>query len=213
MLNLTVAMLKPLLIFALLIQSPMVSISSPQTGGTLRGQVEVIGTMDIPGFSSAELTFAYASPSTGASDSTDTWFLIQTYSQPAADSVIAVWDTEAISDGDYALRLRVFLQDGSFQDALVADLKVRNEEPLPTPTPTQTEPAFDFPQFNQSPDVPAPIDSSPTSATVLPTATPLPPNPVSLTAVSIFSIFGKSALVVLGLFAFFSFLLRIRKNN
>lgn len=211
MLNLTVAMLKTILIFALLFQDSMVSISSPQAGDTLRGRVELTGGMDVPGFESAELAFAYASPSGGASDSADNWFVIQTFSQPTESPAIAAWDTTSISDGDYSLRLRVFLQDGSFQDALVTDLKVRNDEPLPTPQPTQTFADFDFQPLNE-PSGGESSFSDPTPIAALPASTPLPPNPASLTTTSILSIFGKSALAILGAFVFISLFLRLRRS-
>ncbi|NOH03568.1 MAG: hypothetical protein HND47_17215 [Chloroflexi bacterium] len=91
-------------------------------------------------------------------------------------------------------------------------MKIRNDEPPPTVTPTQTEPVFDFQPLNQTPGAPAPLEQTPTPVVFLPTSTPLPPNPASLTVASILSTFGKSALVVLILFAFFSLLLRLRKN-
>ena len=53
-----------------------VAITSPAPGEVLRGQVTIIGTTDVPSFVSAQLDFAYAS------NPTDTWFTIQTFSQP-----------------------------------------------------------------------------------------------------------------------------------
>ena len=185
-------------------------ISAPQTGETLRGQVEILGRMDIPDFASAELAFSYA-----ASDPADVWFTIQTFSQPAADSVLAVWDTIPLTDGEYNLRLRVFATDASFQDAIVTDLKIRNYTPDPTVTPpplsTATATLPSFSQFSATS-----ISSSSGDATPIvgafPTVTPLPPNPATLTAPDILDIFGKSALLIIGVFIFISLLLRLRRN-
>lgn len=199
-----VAMLKVILILLFLFQDPPISISSPQAGDTLRGQVEIVGRMGALNFSSAELAFSYAS------DTADSWFIIQAYPQAETGSIIAVWDTIPITDGDYDLRLRVFLQDGSFQDVLISGLKVRNDLPGPTDDiPAETvSPQFDaatpMPAFTAPPDVPV---------ITHPSSTPLPVNPASVTASSIYSIFGRGALVVLVLFAFFSLILRLRKNN
>src|SRR5688572_32339755 len=117
MLNLSIAMLRLILLFTLLLQDPAVSIASPQPGATLRGQVEILGTMDVPNFALAELAFGFVDPA-------DTWFTIQTFPQPRTDPPLAVWDTTSVTDGDYNLRQRVTLQDGSFQDAVVTGLKI-----------------------------------------------------------------------------------------
>jgi hypothetical protein len=199
--KLTVAMLKTLLIFLFTFQTTAVAITSPQTGDTLRGQIEIQGVMDVPNFSSAELGFKFAS------DLTDTWFSIQTFSQPIQNSTIAIWDTTSLTDGDYNLQLRVFLQDGTFQDAIVTDLKIRNQE-LPTPTSTHTP----LPQFDNS--TPTPRIIPPTEIVLsYPSSTPLPMNPASITTNTIYKVFAQSALVVLVLFILISLLIRFRKGT
>ena len=197
-------MLRVFLILFLFFQDSPVAVTAPQPGATPRGQVEIQGRMDAPNFASAELAFTFAS-SPG-----DVWFTIQTFPQPAAGPALATWDTTSITDGDYTLRLRVVLQDGTFQDALVSDLKIRNDEPLPTVPPTQTLADFNF--LNQTPGAPAQNQETPTPALMFPTSTPLPINPASLTTSDILTIFWQSSLVILVLFGFFSFILRLRKN-
>ena len=131
MLDLTVAMMKILLALALIIfQDAPIAIITPQSGETLRGQVNITGSINVTNFVSAELAFTYTSDPTG------TWFTIQTFPAPVLDSALANWDTTMLTDGDYTLRLRVNLQDGSFQEVLVTDLKLRNDIPLPTETST-----------------------------------------------------------------------------
>lgn len=193
-------MLKTLLIFFLTFQTQTVSITSPQTGDILRGQIEIQGVMDVPNFASAELGFKFAS------DVTDNWFSIQTFSQPIQNSTLAIWDTTSLTDGDYNLRLRVYFQDGTFQDAIVTDLKIRNQE-IPTLTATD----LPLPQFNN--ETPTPRIIPPTEIILsYPSATPLPMNPASITTDSIYKIFAQSALVILILFVLFSLLIRFRKN-
>ncbi|MBK8781814.1 MAG: hypothetical protein IPO22_08375 [Anaerolineales bacterium] len=205
MLDSTVAMLKLFFAFLLfLIQDPSAAISSPQTGDELRGQVQIAGNMTGPNFASAELAFKYA-----ASDSADNWFTIQTFPQPATDSTLAVWDTTSLTDGDYTLRLRVFLADGTFQDAIVSDLKLRNDTPAPTQfVPTETA----LPQFSAATPLSALNQPTSTAIITFPSSTPLPVNPASVTTSSIYSTFGRGALIVLVLFIFFSLILRLRKN-
>lgn len=206
MLNLPIAMLKLFLILALFFQNAP-AITFPLPGETLRGQIQIQGRMDTPNFASAELAFTFDA---SASDPAASWFPIQTFPQPIPDSNLAVWDTTAVTDGNYALRLRIFFQDGTFQDVRVNDLRIRNNEPLPTATGTPTEAVFNFQPLNETPR--APNQPQPASVIAIPTSTPLPANPASLTLSSIFTIFWWSALLVLVLFAFFSLILRLRKN-
>lgn len=201
-------MLRVFLILFLFLQDPPVAVTSPQPGETLRGQIDIQGRMDTPNFASAELAFTYT---VSASDSGASWFTIQTFLQPIANSALATWDTTTITDGDYTLRLRVILQDGTFQDALVNDLKIRNDERLPTVPPTQTFADFTF--LNQTPGAQAQNQETPTPELIFPTSTPLPENPASLTSSDILTIFWQSALVILILFLFFSLILRLRKNS
>lgn len=207
MLNLPIVMFQYLLSFSLILfaQTAELSISSPQAGQILRGQVEITGNLDLPNYSSAELAFGYS-----ASDPADrsAWFIIQTFPQPVKGSAIAVWDTSALTDGDYTLRLRVFFQDGTSQDILISDLKVRNDVPLPTNTPTATQTA--------TPLITTPLPTStrlPDATTLtFPSPVPLPVNPASLTVPSLYSTFGRGALIVFVLFVIFSLLLRLRRN-
>lgn len=180
------------------------AITSPADGQTLQGQVTVKGTTDIPNFSSAELAFAY-SP-----DPTDTWFTIQTASLPVVDGVLASWDTTAITDGDYVLRLRVDLQDGSTSDTVIT-VHIRNYTPVPTPSPAVT------PTSPPVVQVPTPIiilaSATPTvlPAVVLPTPSALLPNPAGVTPGELFSGFWRGALLVGLLVLVFGLLVRYRR--
>lgn len=182
-------------------------ISAPTAGQILRGQVSITGTTDIPNFASAELDFAYASDSTGS------WFLIQTFSQPVANSAISTWDTTLISDGEYVLRLRVTLQDGSTQDATVT-VKVQNQAPPPTVTLTITPVIISTPAFTPQPSIPAIAAISPTPAAspVFPTLTPLPANPMEVKPDEIYVGIQHGALVIAGLFVIFVVLIRLRRS-
>ena len=218
MLNLPIAMFSHLLFSLVLIlaQTADISIASPKPGDTLRGQVDIVGNMNVPNFASAELAFSYASnpADTLQSSSGQGWFTIQTFPQPVTDPTLAVWDTTTLTDGDYVLHLRVFLQDGSTQDVVVSDLKIRNDVPLATVTPTATE-SPDSVTLNpisiSSPVATADIQLA-TALPTFPSPTPLPANPASVTSTSIYSNFARGGLITLVLFAFFYLILRLRKN-
>jgi hypothetical protein len=207
MLNLNVRLMKPhflllSLVFLLAAQeSPPIAITSPAPDEILRGQVTITGKVDVPSFVSAQLDFAYAS------NPTNTWFSIQTFSQPLADSTLAAWDTTSITDGDYVLRLRVNFEDGTSQEVNVP-VKIGNEM-LPTPT---TEPTV-TPEAD-SVLIPTPflLAASPTPTEVpRPTPTALPSNPVSLRQTQIYASLGRGALVILGLFALAGIIIRVRR--
>jgi hypothetical protein len=124
-------------------------INYPAPGQAVSGLVTITGTAAHPWFANYDLTFAYASNPTG------TWFpLSDPVDTPVFDGRLALWDTTNITDGEYALRLRVFLQDGTILTTLVEGVRVRNRMPIETPTPT------------------------PVTTSAAPTATPPPPTPV-----------------------------------
>ena len=192
----------PFLFFLLAAQdSPQVAITSPKPGDILRGQININGTTSIQGFLSAQLDFSYSS----APD--ETWFPIQTLSQPVLDASLYTWDTTSITDGNYTLRLRVFLDDGSVQEATVPVTLQNDIQPTSTPAPTSTPEEVTV-------LVPTPflLAASPT-ATARPrsTPTPLPANPVSLDQKIVYSSFGRGVLVILGVFAVAGIILRIRR--
>lgn len=210
MLNLSIAMFRFTLLLAILFQTS-VAITSPQNGSVVRGQVEILGSVDVPNYESAELAFGYLPPEGTASGPAEAWFVIQTFPQPMAESPLAVWDTSLVTDGEYILRLRAFLQDGTIQDGPPVRVMVANDIPASSPTPPVTpqvtlEPTF-VPMVPVQPPAPT---AQPTFAFFLPTEPP--PNPASLTVPLVYSTFGRGALIALGVFVLFSLLIRLRKN-
>ena len=191
------------LLFIAAQDEPPITITSPLAGDVLRGEVTITGTTDMPNFSSAQLDFAYAS------NPTNTWFVIQTLSQPVTDSALTTWNTTSISDGDYILRLRVNLTDNTFQEITVA-IQIGNDLVPVTPTvvPTATLNAVEV-------QIPTPflLAASPTPTTPpRPTPTALPTNPASLGQTAIFASLGRGVLVILGLFALSGLILRFRRS-
>lgn len=193
----------PLVLLALAAQTtPPVAITSPAAGEVLRGQVTVIGNLDLPSFAAARLDFAYAP------NPTDTWFTIQVFSGPVVNSSLTVWDTTLITDGDYILRLRVDFEDGTFQEVTVP-VQVGNDllptaTPLPpTPTPAEVDVLIPTPFL---------LAASPTPTEMpRPTPTALPANPASLRRSEIYTSLGRGALVIFGLFALAGIIIRLRR--
>ncbi|MEW6086385.1 MAG: hypothetical protein AB1607_17510 [Chloroflexota bacterium] len=194
----------PFVLFLVAAQdSPPIAITSPAAGEVLRGEATILGSTADINFASAQLDFKYAS------DSGDTWFPLAVLSQPALESPLYLWNTASITDGDYILRLRVNLTDGTFQEVTVP-ITIQNDAPLLAPTPVFTS----TPESSIGVQIPTPflLAASPTPTEVpRPTPTPLPPNPASLTQNTILASLGRGALVIIGLFMFSFIILRLRQ--
>jgi hypothetical protein len=178
-------------------------ISSPQPGQVIQGLEVITGTVGLLGFSSYELAFTYTQDESG------TWFPFESSGQPAFEESLGTWDTTVLTDGDYDLRLQVYLLDGTVREIIVPDLRVRNYTAAPTeaPLPTPTE----FAQLV----VPTARYVAPDPATAtpsFPTPTALPANPVALDRQTILAAIGRGALLAILAIIFIAFLLRPKKN-
>jgi len=168
-------------------------IQSPQQGEVVQGTVIIRGSSSVTGFLSAELDFGYSG------DPTSTWFLITTTSQPLDSDTLASWDTTAITDGNYDLRLRVYLSNGTHIDSIVQNLRVRNYTAVETPTPAPT------------PVQPTLTPTITLTLTPFPTPTALAANPAVLRPFEISSSFvygGLGAAIFLIIFGLYTWLRR-----
>ncbi len=143
-----------------LLQDVAAVISSPQSGQSVRGSVQIIGSALHPAFDRYELYFT-AEPG-------ENWvFIGDAKFAPVSNGVLGVWETGGLPDGNYSLRVRVVRQDGNYDDGFARNVVVANTTP-PTPTPTDT-PAFDV-----EATLPPPIES---------VVTPTPPPTATAAAV------------------------------
>ncbi len=149
-------------------QSPPVVITYPLPGQALQGDILITGTTQVEGFAAYEISFGYTQDPTG------TWFQLQYATQPVDNGLLAHWDTSTITDDDYALRLVLYLIDGSQMTLIIPGLRVRNYSPIETDTPTPLPPSA-----TPLPGTPLPPSTTPTS-TPIPSATPVPPTPTPL---------------------------------
>lgn len=170
-------------------------VASPRPGDALQGTIVISGTSDAIDFVSSELEFGYADDPAG------TWFLIAQSDQPVRDGTLAVWDTTVITDGEYDLRLRIRLEDGSSLDVVVPGLRVRNYTPIETPVPGSTT------------TVDTPTPSAVTPSIPLPTSTPFPPNPAALTPFRILSGLGYGALAAIAFLLLLRLYIHLRRNK
>ena len=156
-------------------------ITAPAAGDALQGVVSIEGTSQVDGFASTEISFEYSGDPTG------TWFQIATSTQAVQAGVLASWDTTAISDGNYDLRLRVILSDGKSLEVMVTNLRVRNYTPVETPTPTTVVP--------ESTPLPTPT----LTPTPFFTPTAQPANPAALTTTQVVASIGVGGLAAVSL--------------
>jgi len=169
-------------------------IVSPRPGDVLQGVVTIAGSSDVTGFVSAEVSFTYADDPTG------TWFMIAMNSLPVFNDKLATWDTTVITDGDYVLRLRVYLTDGSSREALVSGLRVRNYTMVETPTPMALAPEA------------TPLSTITPTATPFPTPTALPRNPATLAPTDVSASILYGGLAAISIFVIVSIYLWLRRK-
>jgi hypothetical protein len=166
---------------------PVVEISAPANGEVLTGVVEIRGSLASSTFRSGGLAFAYAGQVQGP------WFIIAEFTEPSSAAFLAFWDTPALTDGAYTLRLRLNGTDGTVRDALIS-VQVRNYTTAPTPTASVTP--------TQLPALliatPVLVPATPTAKRPVPlTPTALPPNPASLTDSDLLIGFARGGLAIL----------------
>ena len=117
---------------------PNLQISWPPPIYTVRGAVEVRGTMNVPNTSSYFLEFRALNPDFTIADDTVPWSPATLPAQVAViDDVLGIWNTEVVPDGVYELRMTVNVVGGTPLFARVSPLRIENVLPpfLATPTP------------------------------------------------------------------------------
>ena len=201
MLKLPIAMMRAMSGFVLLLgllgaflSTDGVRIDAPVGGEALKGMVAISGEIRAAEIAWAEISFTYAGGKPG------TWFLIQELKPEAQSGVLANWDTSAITDGAYDLRLMVRLKDGVQQAALIEGVRVRNYTPVETSTPP--------PALAQA--APAATATPPPPFQELPTPTRLPVNPAQITSLDITSGLVQGAGIAAALLVLFGVLLALR---
>jgi len=173
-------------------------ISNPLDGSLVQGVVSITGKTQVNGFSRYEVELAYDQ------NPTVTWFLLLRSDQQVKDGQLTAWDTSGLTDGDYSIRLRVYFADGSWRDAVVTGVKVRNYTSTQTAVPTQT------PKIN--PTSP-PTRTASSTASPRPTPTLLPSNMAELSLHQVWSSLGRGALATVLLFIVFGLILRSRSKR
>lgn len=142
-------------------------ISSPRDGAVVRGVVSIIGTASHPEFWKYEVYYA------PEPNPTDQWVFVGTTHETAVvNGQLETWNTSSISDGVYALRLRVVRRDGNYSEYTVHNISVANTKPTETPTLEATPTPENTP--TPPPATPTPEIVQPPTATPRPSPTSIP---------------------------------------
>lgn len=177
------------------------AITSPNAGQALRGKVIILGNTAVTGFISWELTFSYAGDTTGS------WFLIAEGAEATAEGELAEWDTTTITDGNYQLRLTVYLDGDRRTHFIVPDLRVRNYTLIETETATPTSTPYPLtPQPSYTATLAYPASETPVPST----PTPLPTNPIEILTPEINNSLQRGALGTLAFFVLMGLYLRLK---
>jgi len=94
-----------------------IAITAPEAGSEIKGQVTLKGTADIPNFGFYKYEFA---PAGG-----DSWSTVEASRKPVRDGELGIWDTSAITPGDYQLRLVVTDNQGNALPACIVPVRIK----------------------------------------------------------------------------------------
>ncbi len=146
-------------------------IAQPEQDATVRGLVQLVGTATHSQFKRYELYYA-----PGPAPADNAWIFIgpDAHFQQQPLGLLGTWDSRAVPDGTYSLRVRVVKTDGNYLDSELRRVVVANSKPAESPTPSVTPTSSDTP----TPAATLPPPTAVTIATVPPagrgTAAPSP---------------------------------------
>ncbi|MCE2488462.1 MAG: SH3 domain-containing protein [Anaerolineae bacterium] len=109
-------------------EEPTAEITWPPAVYVLRGEVSLRGTVNLPDMTSFFIEYRALDDDLGAPDSRP-WLPVSLPSTTAVvDDVLGAWDTTAVEDGLYELRLNVLSGGGDMAHQVVWPLRVENQD-------------------------------------------------------------------------------------
>jgi PKD repeat protein len=110
-------------------------ILSPIPGNVVAGNVQVLGAAIHPQFLQYHLEYG-PDPNPG-----NLWFpATGAIQNPVLNGLLGIWNTTAVQDGLYQLRLRLVLRDGTGLATVVNNIRIQNRVPTPVPSATPNIP-------------------------------------------------------------------------
>ncbi|MDZ4766138.1 MAG: PKD domain-containing protein, partial [Chloroflexota bacterium] len=125
-------------------------ILSPVPGNVVAGNVQILGAAVHPQFLQYQLEY-------GPESTPNLWYQATSAVQtPITNGILGVWNTSAVPDGTYNLRLRVYLRDGATVATVINNVRVQNRTatPVPSATPNIPRPIAAFTQDAATGQVP-----------------------------------------------------------
>ena len=108
-------------------EEPTAEISWPPPVYVLRGEVSLLGSVNLPGMTGFFIEYRALDDDLSAPD-TRAWLPVTLPSAtPVVNGVLGAWDTGAVPDGLYELRLNVASGAGDMAHQVVGPLRVENE--------------------------------------------------------------------------------------
>ena len=206
--SLTVLCVSVLWMTTSLAEAPEARITSPQMNAEVRGKVLINGRTALPEFDYYKVEF-------GIGLQPADWAIVgEIHETPVADGLLETWDTTALPDGMYSLRLRVVKPDGNYEEHFVPQIKIVNSVPTEAPTATISP---TLPPTIAIAETYTPAVSKPTAALAQPTPTPTLARPTRTTASPLGDIkeFGNAILLGAGamgvIFVLVGLILAIRR--
>jgi hypothetical protein len=149
-----------------------VQITAPTAAEPVRGAVTITGSAALEDFSFYKVEY-------GAGASPVAWTLVGSeHTAPVTAGTLEVWDTAALDDGPYTVRLHVVRLDGNFAETQVS-VTVNNAAPTATPAPAIATPLAPT-AVGEAITAETPAAAEAITATVEPPATVTPMPPVAL---------------------------------
>lgn len=192
---------QPLMASAAPATQQLIQIFSPLPGEAIQGLVPIIGTIDIEGFESYDLSFSFAH------EESSSWFPIAKSRDMIIQGLIGEWDTTKLTDNYYDIRLKVYRQNDSPLELIVEGLRVRNYTQIETSTPNLT-PTTPENQPIAVPTIANDTSITPETSSALITPTNLSPNPIEIKLNLIQNSAIKGIIIIIlsfGLLLFYSY--------
>ena len=175
-----------------------VEILAPLPGQAIQGSFPILVTISVAGFQEAVLSFRYTADLTGS------WFELARSPIQLIEEELVIWDTTALTDGDYIMQLVVNREEDEPVVTTISGLRVRNYTIIETDTPAPTITARPDTGSTPAPTVPPGVMPRVNTPTLL------PPNPAAVTPSSIGASLLQGVAVSLIAFAAVGVLLLIR---
>jgi hypothetical protein len=96
-----------------------IMLTAPASGDEISGTVELIGTADIPNFGFYKYEFA--------TSGTTNWVTISAGTEAKKNASLGLWDTTALTNGDYFLQLVIIDNVGQTIEPCVIAVRVANQ--------------------------------------------------------------------------------------